>query len=107
MGTTRETDESGPAYWSSTPGQKPVKSMKPHNSNPVYRIPDPPRNGRLTSSTPSLTLSTWRFGDAEMKRKKRISSYKAYAIEGKVKASLRSSFRWVKNKYSSIVHGCN
>ncbi|KZV15733.1 hypothetical protein F511_32768, partial [Dorcoceras hygrometricum] len=68
-------------------------------------VSNPPRTTRLTSSSPSYALSTWQRGNPELKRKQRIMSYKSYAIEGKVKASIRNGFRWVKNKYSSIVHG--
>lgn len=49
----------------------------------------------------------WGMGmqDPEMKRKKRVASYKVYTVEGKVKASVRSSFRWIKNKYLDIRYG--
>lgn len=44
---------------------------------------------------------SWSFSDPEMKRKKRVAGYKVYAVEGKVKGSLRKSFRWIKD----IVYG--
>lgn len=50
----------------------------------------------------------WGFGssgDSEMKRRKRIARYKAYSVEGRVKASIRNGFRWIKNKCSEIIHG--
>ncbi|KAI6694647.1 hypothetical protein NL676_022357 [Syzygium grande] len=47
----------------------------------------------------------WGFTDPEMKRKKRIARYKAYTVEGRMKASLRRGFQWIKNKCSQIVHG--
>ncbi|KAF3322715.1 hypothetical protein FCM35_KLT12704 [Carex littledalei] len=47
----------------------------------------------------------WCFGDPEMKRKRRVASYKAYSVEGKVKSSLRKGFRWIKVKCSEIIHG--
>ncbi|KAK7269637.1 hypothetical protein RIF29_22370 [Crotalaria pallida] len=47
----------------------------------------------------------WSFGDPEAKRKKRIARYKVYAVEGKVKATLRNGIRWIKDKCSRIVHG--
>lgn len=76
-----------------------------YSPNPVFRVPNPLRTTRLTSSSPSYALSSWQRGNSDVKRKQRIMSYKSCAIEGKVKASIRNSFRWVKNKYSSIVHG--
>lgn len=41
--------------------------------------------------------------DPEMKRKKRIASYNVFTMEGKVKSSLRSSFKWLKNKFINDV----
>ncbi|KAL6657313.1 hypothetical protein ACP70R_005093 [Stipagrostis hirtigluma subsp. patula] len=41
---------------------------------------------------------------AEMKRRRRVAGYKAYAVEGKVKASIRRGLRWIKAKCSTIVH---
>ncbi|XP_047063101.1 uncharacterized protein LOC124670672 [Lolium rigidum] len=47
----------------------------------------------------------WFVGDqAEMKRRGRVASYKAYTVEGKVKASIRRGLRWIKAKCSNIVH---
>ncbi|KAI6698908.1 hypothetical protein NL676_019027 [Syzygium grande] len=48
----------------------------------------------------------WSLNDAESKRRKRVVRYKAYGAEGKIKASIRSGFQWIKNKYSELVHGC-
>ncbi|KAK4758707.1 hypothetical protein SAY87_020008 [Trapa incisa] len=45
------------------------------------------------------------FTDPEMKRKKRIARYKAYGVEGRVKASLRRGMRWIKDKFSQVVNG--
>ncbi|KAL6990040.1 hypothetical protein U1Q18_015791 [Sarracenia purpurea var. burkii] len=115
-------EESRPAYWSYSPDQRfvPVKVITPHNRdhikpvynpNPVHRVPEPPRSARPIAATVSSSSSSshaspsWRPGDREMKRKKRVATYKAYAIEGKMKASLRNSFRWVKDKFTAIVHG--
>ncbi|CAD5170349.1 uncharacterized protein LOC135673408 [Musa acuminata AAA Group] len=45
------------------------------------------------------------FKDPEFQRKRRVASYKAYAVEGKVKGSLRRSLRWFKDKYTRAVYG--
>lgn len=80
--------------------------VKANNPNLIYRRRNVSRTTTVTSSPPSYMLSTGQYGKiSEKKRKERIMSYNAYAIEGKMKASIRSTFRWVKNKYSSIVHG--
>ena len=44
------------------------------------------------------SFSSWGFSDLEIKRRKRIALYKPYGVEGKMKASLRGGFRWVKNR---------
>ncbi|KAK3188927.1 hypothetical protein Dsin_028488 [Dipteronia sinensis] len=53
----------------------------------------------------SLPISSSWVNDPEIKRQRRIVKYKSYAVEGKMKASIRSGFRWVKNKYCQLVHG--
>ncbi|KAK6153582.1 hypothetical protein DH2020_013221 [Rehmannia glutinosa] len=54
------------------------------------------------SSSSSSSSKNWNFNvDPELQRKKRVAGYKAYAVEGKMKTSLRKSFRWMKD----IVHG--
>lgn len=40
--------------------------------------------------------------DPEMKRKKRIAAYNMFSTEGKVKASVRESFKWIKTKIDDI-----
>ncbi|KAL7208431.1 hypothetical protein ACSBR1_030222 [Camellia fascicularis] len=43
--------------------------------------------------------------DPELKRKKRIASYNMFATEGKLKSSVRESFKWIKSKFSDIRYG--
>ncbi|XP_028763888.1 uncharacterized protein LOC114729587 [Neltuma alba] len=38
--------------------------------------------------------------DAEFKRKKRIKAYNGFTVEGKLKSSVRNSFKWIKNKFT-------
>ena len=45
------------------------------------------------------------LSDAELQRKKRVASYKVYGVQGKLKASFRNSFRWIKNTCSHLVNG--
>ncbi|WOK93542.1 hypothetical protein Cni_G02242 [Canna indica] len=59
----------------------------------------------ISRSGPSHSLSRWVFSDPEFQFKRRVASYKAYAVEGKVKGSVRRSFRWLKDKYSEVVYG--
>ncbi|CAL5332947.1 hypothetical protein ACSBR2_001057 [Camellia fascicularis] len=43
--------------------------------------------------------------DPELKRKKRIASYNMFTTEGKLKSSLRDSFKWVKSKFTDTRYG--
>jgi hypothetical protein len=43
--------------------------------------------------------------DSELKKKKRIKSYNVLAVEGKLKSSVRNSFKWIKNKLSDVRYG--
>ncbi|XVF39043.1 hypothetical protein PTKIN_Ptkin01aG0003900 [Pterospermum kingtungense] len=40
--------------------------------------------------------------DPELKRKKRIASYNEFTTEGKLKSSVRNSFKWIKSKFSDV-----
>ncbi|XP_061963938.1 uncharacterized protein LOC133688465 [Populus nigra] len=51
-------------------------------------------------STNGSTSKRWSFNDPELQRKRRVASYKVYAVEGKVKGSLKKSFRWIKERRS-------
>ncbi|KAL5751919.1 hypothetical protein ACOSQ2_022426 [Xanthoceras sorbifolium] len=39
-------------------------------------------------------------GNPELKRRKRVAAYNMYTMEGKLKSSLRNSFKWIKNKFT-------
>ena len=43
--------------------------------------------------------------DPELKRKKRIASYNVFTTEGKLKSSVRNSFKWIKSKFSDARYG--
>ncbi|CAD6231184.1 unnamed protein product [Miscanthus lutarioriparius] len=45
------------------------------------------------------------LADPDMDRKRRVASYKAYGVEGKVKGSFRKSFKWIKDRYFNLVSG--
>ena len=60
---------------------------------------------RASHNGAASVAKPWSFRDPEAKRRKRIARYKVYAVEGKVKASLRNGLRWIKQQCSRIVHG--
>lgn len=47
--------------------------------------------------------NTWRWNEAERKRRRRVAKYKFYAAEGKLKHSVKKGFRWLKIKCIKIV----
>lgn len=60
------------------------------------------KKGKSTSVSSS---KGWSFNDPELQRKKRVASYKVYAVEGKMKGSLKKSCRWLKDRYTQVVYG--
>uniref|UniRef100_A0A0V0GY55 Putative ovule protein n=1 Tax=Solanum chacoense TaxID=4108 RepID=A0A0V0GY55_SOLCH len=81
--------------------------LKEFKSHDIYDHMDDPQKITRSSSksnTNSCTLPKKQYKKLEDKRRKRVASYKSYTIEGKIKNSIRDSLRWIKNKYSSIVH---
>ncbi|GLT25601.1 hypothetical protein SLA2020_007220 [Shorea laevis] len=63
------------------------------------------KKGKSTSGSSSSSTKSWSVSDPEFQRKKRIASYKMYSVEGKVKGSLRRSFRWLRDRYTQVVYG--
>ncbi|KFK41693.1 hypothetical protein AALP_AA2G160700 [Arabis alpina] len=43
--------------------------------------------------------------EADIQRKKRVAGYNVYGVEGKVKGSMRKSFKWFKETCSNVVYG--
>lgn len=50
-----------------------------------------------------IILGWW--NDPEIKRKRRVAKYKLYSAEGKVKKSLKKSYKWIKIQCAKIIHG--
>ncbi|XP_074568518.1 uncharacterized protein LOC141825045 [Curcuma longa] len=57
------------------------------------------------ASSSSSKKSRWALSDPDFQRRKRVAGYKAYAVEGRMKGSLRRSFRWLKDRYNKILYG--
>ncbi|XVF74376.1 hypothetical protein PTKIN_Ptkin13bG0105600 [Pterospermum kingtungense] len=60
---------------------------------------------KKSKSSFGSSSKSWSFNDPELQRKKRVAGYKVYAVEGKMKGSLRKSFRWIKDTYTQVVYG--
>lgn len=58
-----------------------------------------------SSAASSSKKSSWALSDPDFQRRKRVASYKAYAVEGRMKGSLRRSFRWLKDRYNKMLYG--
>jgi len=67
-------------------------------------VPRELRKGKSANGSTS-SKAAWCFRDPELQRKKRVASYKAYTLEAKIKRSFSKSFRWLKDKYTHMVHG--
>ena len=52
----------------------------------------------------SMSIKSW-WNEPKMKTKRRLTMYKMYAIEGKLKDSLKKGHLWIKKKYHKLVHG--
>lgn len=74
-------------------------------SAPKTQIPKEMKFKKGKTSGGSSSFKGWSFNDPELQRKKRVASYKVYAVEGKMKGSFRKSFRWLKDSYSQMLHG--
>ncbi|CAN1340252.1 hypothetical protein LINPERPRIM_LOCUS38779 [Linum perenne] len=74
------------------------------NTNQLEMRKDDPKLKKGKSMSGSVSKA-WSFNDPELQRKKRVASYKAYTVEGKVKGSFKKSFRWLKDRYSRVVYG--
>ncbi|KAM0883473.1 hypothetical protein ACQ4PT_031617 [Festuca glaucescens] len=72
---------------------------------PPARSPPPPLPVTKSGGGGGIG-SAWCFSDPEVKRRRRVASYKAYSVEGKVKASFRRGFRWIKDKCTGFIHAC-
>ena len=61
---------------------------------------------RFTAAPTAWNTSSVANGhdEQEVKRQRRIAKYKAYAVESKLKSSLRNGIRWVKIKCSELLH---
>ncbi|XP_042436065.1 uncharacterized protein LOC122021945 [Zingiber officinale] len=57
-----------------------------------------------SSSSSSSKKSRWALSDPDFQRRKRVANYKAYAVEGRMKGSLRRSFRWLKDRYNKMLY---
>ncbi|GMN48628.1 hypothetical protein TIFTF001_017789 [Ficus carica] len=85
-----EKSKSFPEYSSAYSGEF---GFQEQNTSYSFNGPCQKGSGFTTSSDP------------ELRRKKRIAAYNVFTMEGKVKSSVRNSFKWIKSKFSDIRYG--
>ncbi|CAH2051235.1 unnamed protein product [Thlaspi arvense] len=84
-------------------GMQDLRSYSTSYTDYPTRIPEEnpnPKKGRSSSSS----SSSWGFVDPDLQRKKRVVSYRAYTVEGKLKGSLRKSFKWIKDRCNKLLN---
>ncbi|KAJ8755758.1 hypothetical protein K2173_024302 [Erythroxylum novogranatense] len=90
-----------------TPGS--MQDLRSYSVNYAGSVQPNKLNNEVTikkrKSNFGLSSKRWSFNDPEFQRRKRVASYKVYAMEGKMKGSFRKSFRWIKETYSKVVYG--
>ncbi|KAJ3691969.1 hypothetical protein LUZ60_012319 [Juncus effusus] len=72
------------------------------NSNKEMKL----KKAKSTNGSSSFRR-IWSMSDPELQRMKRVAGYKAYDVEGKMKGSIRRSFKWIKDKCNRVIHGWN
>ena len=84
-------------YWETNKTMNGLSTNSYPNSQLQYDFDyDSEIRAKSGSGSSSCSSNFWYFRDPEFKRKKRVASYKAIAIEGKVKGSFRKSFNWLR-----------
>ncbi|CAN6803205.1 unnamed protein product [Brassica oleracea] len=98
-GRTSDRRSDGPGSFGGN-GMQDLRSYSTSYTDHPTRIPEDNPNQKKGKSS----SSSWGFVDPDIKRKKRVVSYRAYTVEGKLKGSFRKSFKWVKDKCSKLLN---
>lgn len=93
-------------YGGAMPGFSGGHDLRCYSASYASCPPPPmPKEMKLKKGKSSGSLKGWSLNDPELQRKKRVAGYKVYAMEGKMKGSMRKSFRWIKDRYTQVVYG--
>ncbi|KAE9453391.1 uncharacterized protein LOC131310661 [Rhododendron vialii] len=105
------------SYYGNRPAGPPtgMRDLRSYSTNSYAAPKLPPaqldkelkiKKGKVNNGIGSPSSKNWSLmNDPEFQRKKRVASYKAYAVEGKMKGSFKKSFRWIKDTCNQVVHG--
>lgn len=69
------------------------------NAYSEIRVGFEDRSKSYSFNGPSGNVDLDDSGNSELKRRKRVAQYNMYSMEGKLKSSLRNSFKWIKSKF--------
>ncbi|XP_059642850.1 uncharacterized protein LOC132284737 [Cornus florida] len=98
------------SYYGGRPAPTSMNDLRSYSTSYASSSQPPPQMGKEVKmkkgkSSVGSTSKNWSLSDPELQRKKRVASYKVYSVEGKMKGSLRKSFRWIKDTYTQVVYG--
>ncbi|KFK40307.1 hypothetical protein AALP_AA3G358000 [Arabis alpina] len=98
--STHQRSNGPDSFGGGTNGMQDFRSYSTSYTDYPTRIPEDqdPKKGRSSSS------SSWGFVDPDLQRKKRVVSYRAYTVEGKLKGSFRKSFKWIKDRCNKLLN---
>ncbi|KAK9672976.1 hypothetical protein RND81_12G138500 [Saponaria officinalis] len=86
-----------------------TSTLSPSNNTyamtPYVKSSSPCQQSTSNHSRRRRRSRTWSIDidEDELRRKKRIATYKAYSMESKVKSSFKNGLRWVKNIYYKLI----
>ncbi|EOA31730.1 hypothetical protein CARUB_v10014938mg [Capsella rubella] len=85
-------------------GMQDLRSYSTSYTEYPTRIPEDPNPNQKKGRSSSSSSSWGGFVDPDLQRKKRVVSYRAYTVEGKLKGSFRKSFKWIKDKCNKLLN---
>lgn len=80
-----------------------TSTYSPHKNPTTVR--DNPNSKSKRSNSCKVKKGLKGLCEAEIQRKKRVAAYNVYGVEGRVKGSMRKSFKWFKETCSNVVYG--
>ncbi|CDY68148.1 BnaA07g38930D [Brassica napus] len=81
-----------------------ASTYSPYKNPTTVRDRDSP-NSKSKRRTSKAKKGYKGLCEAEIQRKKRVAGYNVYGVEGKVKGSMKKSFKWFKETCSNAVYG--
>ncbi|CAA7043047.1 unnamed protein product [Microthlaspi erraticum] len=97
---------------SQTNQQPPVMMMRSYSTstysphkNPSTMVRDDSNSKSKRGNNSKVKKELKGLCEAEIQRKKRVAAYNVYGVEGRVKGSMKKSFKWFKETCSSAVYG--